>query len=252
MYRIFLILLFCSLTCSLSAQIKIHSHNDYTHARPLSQAYAYQVAQVEADIFLIGDSLIVAHSRKDKDLSRTLDRLYLAPLADWFSKDKQRGVKTNYGLTLMIDVKENWSLVYPVLKKEIEKYGDLFDKDRNPDAFQIVISGARPDSTTFHEYPKWLFFDGLPHAKYDKKNLARITMISDNFASYSKWKGVGEIPEADKKELLKVIKAAHLLHKPVRFWGAPDNEATWKLLKSIEVDIINTDKVVEATQYLKY
>jgi len=251
MYRIFLILLFFASTIRLNAQVKIHSHNDYTHSSPLTEAYAYQAAQVEADIFLIGDSLIVAHSKKDKNLSRTLDRLYLEPLASRFNNDKVRGVKTNYGLTLMIDVKESWSLVYPRLKRDIEKYGEIFNKDKNPDAFQIVISGARPDSTTFHQYPKWLFFDGLPHAKYSAENLERVTMISDNFATYSKWKGIGEIPKSDKKKLRKVVKSAHRLNKPMRFWGAPDNQACWDLLKGLGVDIINTDKVAEATRYFK-
>jgi hypothetical protein len=246
------LVIFLSVTISSFAQVKIHSHNDYTHASPLLEAYAYQIDEIEIDIFLIGNSLIVAHSKKDKNLSRTLDSMYLSPLASWTKEDGKRGIKTNYGLQLMIDVKENWDLVYPVLRKEIEKYGELFNKGSNKDGIQIVISGSRPSESTFHTYPQWLFFDGLPNVNYAKADLERITMISDNFENYSKWTGVGEIPVADKAKLKKAIAQVHQLKKPIRFWGAPDTVACWKQLQELGVDIINTDKIRECKSYFYY
>jgi len=234
------------------AQIKIHSHNDYTHAKPLLQAYAYQAYEIEVDVFLIGDSLIVAHSKKDKDLTRTINAMYLDPIANWTKDDAKRGVKTNYGFRLMIDFKDSWSLVYPVLRKEIEKYGKLFDKGKDKNAVQIVISGSRPADSLYHTFPSWVYFDGLPNVNYAKTDLKRITMISDNFATYSKWKGVGEIPIADKIKLKKIIEQAHQLNKPMRFWGAPDTQDCWKQLVDLGVDIINTDKIVECKTYFEH
>jgi alkaline phosphatase len=76
-------------------------------------------------------------------------------------------------------------------------------------------------------------------------------MISDNFATYSKWKGIGEISEADKAKFIELINNAHKLGKPFRFWGAPDNQACWKLLHDLGADIINTDQVATATNYFK-
>ncbi len=234
------------------AQVKIHSHNDYLQTKPFFTAYAHKVDEMEADIFLIGDSILVAHSKKEINSSSTLYSLYLKPIAEAFKAHKKKvSSDKQYTFSLMIDVKENWNLVYPSLKREIEKYGDLFNRKALKTGVQIVVSGSRPDHATFNTYPKWLFFDGLPNITYAKKDLKRITMISDNFGTYSKWKGVGEIPEADKDKLRKVITSAHQLHKPIRFWGAPDTEACWKQLVALGADIINTDKIAESTKYFQ-
>ena len=245
-------LLFCLLIAAASfAQVKIHSHNDYTHTKPLLQAYAYQAYQIEVDVFLIGDSLIVAHSKKDNNLSRTINTMYLDPIANLINDEAKRGIKSKYDFRLMIDLKDSWDVVYPVLRKEIEKYGDLFDRGKNKNAVQIVISGNRPADSLFHTFPTWVYFDGLPNISYAKADLKRVTMISDNFATYSKWKGDGNITAEDKAKLKKVIDKAHQMNKSMRFWGAPDNQNSWKQLINLGVDIINTDKIVECRRYFK-
>lgn len=234
------------------AQVKIHSHNDYAQKNPFHTAYANKVDQIEADVFLVGDSLVVSHSRKEIKLSNTLNNLYLNPIAEAFKKYKN-GVSSDkkYTFSLMIDPKEKWEIIYPSLKKEIEKYGNIFDRSKRKNAIQIVISGSRPEHSTFSTYPKWVFFDGVPNVNYAKEDLKRITMISDNFANYSKWKGVGEMPVSDRNKLQEVITQAHKLNKPMRFWGAPDTEACWKLLAELGADIINTDKIIESKTYFE-
>ncbi|MCY1539698.1 hypothetical protein D9M68_752980 [compost metagenome] len=156
-----------------------------------------------------------------------------------------------YAFSLMIDVKEKWETAYPVLKRTIEQYGPVFNRKKRKDAVQIVMSGNRPDPSTFHQYPGWIYFDGLPHVGYTKKALKKISMISDNFASYSKWKGAGVLPAADRQQLLQVIEQAHALKKPIRFWGAPDTPTCWQTLVDLGVDIINTDKVKESRLYFE-
>ena len=238
--------LFTLLVLKSLAQTKVHSHNDYEQKRPFFEAYEAKADQIEADIFLVGDSLIVAHGKKQIDPKNTLNKLYLNPIAAFFKQYKNKvSEDKKYTFSLMIDVKENWNAVYPVLKREIEKYGDVFNRSKNKYAIQIVISGNRPADTTFHTYPKWLFFDGLPNISYAKEDLERVTMISDNFANYSKWKGVGEIPESEREKMLIAVKQANKMHRSFRFWGAPDNKITWQLLKSLGVVIINTDKIKE-------
>lgn len=233
------------------AQTKVHSHNDYLQKRPLISAYEAKADQIEADIFLVGDSLIVAHSKKEINLDNTLNKLYLNPIALLFKQYNNKvSSDKKYTFSLMIDVKENWDLVYPVLKREIEKYGGLFNRPENKYAIQVVISGARPADSTFHTYPNWLFFDGLPNISYAKKDLKRVTMISDNFASYSKWKGSGDISDEDKQKLEKIVIQAKQLKKPVRFWGAPDTKDSWVTQLSIGSTIINTDKVEQVKYFL--
>ena len=41
--------------------LQAHAHNDYLHDRPLLDALDQGFASVEADVFLVGDKLCVAH-----------------------------------------------------------------------------------------------------------------------------------------------------------------------------------------------
>jgi len=59
---------------------RAHAHNDYEHARPLSDALDHGFCSVEADIWLVGDELLIGHDRKDLKAGRTLETLYLDPL----------------------------------------------------------------------------------------------------------------------------------------------------------------------------
>src|SRR5437773_7233099 len=58
-----------------------HAHNDYEHKRPLLDALAHGFCSVEADVFLSDGALLVGHERKDLRPGRTLEKLYLDPLA---------------------------------------------------------------------------------------------------------------------------------------------------------------------------
>jgi hypothetical protein len=57
-----------------------HSHNDYERAHPFTDAYEQQFGSVEADIFLVNDTLFVAHNLKDIRHGRTFTALYLLPI----------------------------------------------------------------------------------------------------------------------------------------------------------------------------
>ncbi|WP_147273587.1 phosphatidylinositol-specific phospholipase C/glycerophosphodiester phosphodiesterase family protein [Pedobacter chinensis] len=230
------------LSFMVQAQVKIHSHNDYTHPKPFYDAIENKAFSIEADVFLVKHTLIVAHSRKEIKGKNTLEKLYLKPIRALSKKDKY------YTFQLMIDFKDNFDLTYPVLLKALKKYKNSFEK--NGMKISVVISGNRPADSTFHQY-KELFFDGLPNHQYPSEDLNKVVMISDNFATYSKWKGVGEISDQDKEKLQKVINDAHQIGKPFRFWNAPDYEACWELLCSLGADIINTDQVATATNYFK-
>lgn len=220
--------------------VRIHSHNDYTHKKPFYEAIQNKAFSIEADVFVVGDSLMVAHGKEEIKQGNTLEKMYLKPILA-LSKTKDF-----YSFQLMIDLKESWDLTYPILLKTLKPYEKLFSKGGKK--VSIVISGNRPPNNTFHLYPEMINFDGLPGVNYAPEDLKKITMISANFADYSKWKGVGEIPEADRQKLLTLISAAHQIGKPFRFWGAPDTEDYWEQLMS---GIINTDKVTEATAYFK-
>ncbi|KQN36206.1 hypothetical protein ASE92_08775 [Pedobacter sp. Leaf41] len=238
--QLIILLVAIGFSFAVMAQVKIHSHNDYTHKRPFFEAIENKAFSIEADVFLIGDSLMVAHSKKEIRAGNTLENLYLKPLSR-FSKTEDY-----YAIHLVIDIKDDWSLTSKALLKTLKKYQKDFGRQGRNSV--VVITGNRPE-TNFD----WanLHFDGLPNVDYSATDLQKIVMISDNFAKYSKWKGVGEISEADKAKLKLSIDNAHKLGLPFRFWGAPDNEISWKMLSELGADIINTDKVAEATHYFK-
>lgn len=239
-YSVFLFLLVVSFVSS--AQVKVHSHNDYNHQKPFYDAVTNKAFSIEADVFVVGDSLMVAHSRKEIKVGNTLENLYLKRIAAL--------AETNqfYSFQLMIDFKDSWTSTYPILLKALKPYQKYFT--RGDKKVTIVISGNRPSDSTYHTY-KALSFDGLPNANYAAKDLKKVAMISDNFATYSKWKGVGEIAAFDRAKLKELVDNAHKIGKPFRFWGAPDNETCWKLLDDLGANIINTDKVAEAANYFK-
>lgn len=233
------------------SQTKIHSHNDYVKKQPFFEAYNNKADEIEADVFLVDGKLVVAHSRKEIDTSITLDKLYLQPIVQLFKKNNGFvSSDKSYTFSLMIDVKDDWDKVSPVLKANIEQYGNVFDRTDRKTAIQIVISGNRPPHVTFKTYPNWLFFDGLPNINYSKKDLKKVALISDNFANSSKWNGIGEILQTDVKKLKQITEAAHQLKKPVRFWGAPDGRQAWQKLRGLGVDVINTDKVADLRSFL--
>lgn len=224
-------------------QVKIHSHNDYTHKQPFVDAIKNKAFSIEADVFVVGDSLMVAHTRSEIQTGNTLKKMYLKPI-EAFSKSKEF-----YSFQLMIDVKEHWELTYPILLKLLKPYQKTFLSGEKK--VTIAISGTRPPDSTFHSYPAFINFDGLPDVNYASKDLKKVTMISDDFATYSNWDGLGKISDTDKRRLKVLTDNAHKIGKPFRFWGAPDTKACWKMLHEIGADIINTDKVSEATKFFK-
>src|SRR5215218_4478026 len=93
-----------------------HAHNDYEHERPLFDALSHGFTSVEADIYLVDGALLVAHDPEDVQPGRTLESLYLQPLA--------RLVRANHGtvyrgsrqpLQLLVDIKNTGAETYTEL-----------------------------------------------------------------------------------------------------------------------------------------
>ena len=253
MFRNVLLLYLVASGLSVSATFaqKIHAHNDYATPRPFVTAYEQRADFIEADVWLQDGNLVVSHEKPQAG-APTLDSLYLKPIAKLFSQytDKVSPMR-DYTFGLMIDVKENPAEVLPKLISMLQEHLICFNRSANAKAVQVIISGNRPKVDTFLDYPLLLQFDGRPSEVYDEETLKHVALISDNFRGYSRWDGTGDLPDADKDKLKRVIKRAHSDNKPIRFWAIPDTPNAWKQLKKLGVDIINTDKVAEATAALK-
>src|SRR5436305_9752705 len=57
------------------------AHNDYEHRRPLLDALELGFCAVEADIYLTNKQILVGHDWDKLSPQRTLESLYLEPLA---------------------------------------------------------------------------------------------------------------------------------------------------------------------------
>lgn len=226
-----------------------HSHNDYERARPFEDAYEQQFGSVEADVFLVNDTLFVAHNLKDIRPNRTFSALYLHPIAQ---KVQQNGghiyTQDNVPLQLLIDLKTEGEQTLAALIKALEPHKDIFAPTGS---VKVVVSGNVPDPSLFEKYPNFIFFDGRPENVYTPAQMAHIGLISQAFQQYSKWNGEGPILEKDKKKIQKMISSVHDLGKKVRIWATPDNINSWKTMMALGVDYLNTDKVRELGDYLR-
>ncbi len=236
-HLVFIIYSVCGYT-----QPVIHSHNDYTHTRPFWDAYYNKAGVIEADVFSVVGVLMVAHDKKDIQPSRTLADMYIKPIAAVFDSSRSHN-NSPHSFYLMIDIKENSTEVLKALVQLLQQYPYAFNRQVNPGAIQVFISGERPPDMSFHSYPPYIMFDGLPGKQYARADLDKIVMISDDFRKYSRWNGSGILPAEDSINISKVITEAHAKGKLVRLWGAPDTETCWGALVRLNADVINTDRV---------
>src|SRR5215207_3316500 len=109
---------------------RAHSHNDYEHKRPLLDALNCGFCSVEADIWLVKEQLLVAHTPLQLKTDRTLQKLYLDPLRE---RAKARKGQIHAGATfyLMIDIKTDAKETYTALAKVLEDYADILTVTRD-------------------------------------------------------------------------------------------------------------------------
>ena len=70
--------------------VLIHSHNDYARRVPFYQAYAQQVASIEADVFLRDGKLLVGHEVEELSPDMTFEALYVEPVVTLFKRNGGR------------------------------------------------------------------------------------------------------------------------------------------------------------------
>jgi alkaline phosphatase len=255
MKKIFLTgILFIIILFSLSGQyttLNAHSHNDYENDPPFWLSFNNHFGSIEADIWAIDGELLVAHYKADTKPELTLDSLYIQPIVRSFRQNKGKAwPDKSSSFQLLIDLKTGVSPALPLLIEKLKQYPDVFNPGKNKSAVRIVISGNRPDPSEFRRYPNFIYFDGLLTLKYNKKQLNRIPLYSENLKKFTVWNGTGEIPQKDRIRLQNVIDSVHSLNKKIRFWNAPDDINAWDTFIDLGIDYINTDKIEKLADYL--
>jgi hypothetical protein len=233
---------------------KAHSHNDYLHARPLLDALDHGFCSVEADIFLVGDQLLVAHETAQIRPERTLEALYLEPLLE---RVRDRGGHVHSPDTrfhLLIDIKSDALPTYQALDRTLQKYAPMltrFDSDAVvTNAVTITISGNRPREFLEQQSPRYAAYDGRV-ADLDSDASPRfIPLVSDNWRAHFQWRGEGPLPEPERMKLRELVRRAHDQRRAIRFWANPDQPEGWAVLRDAGVDLINTDNLSGLRDFL--
>ncbi|HEV8061043.1 MAG TPA: phosphatidylinositol-specific phospholipase C/glycerophosphodiester phosphodiesterase family protein [Gemmataceae bacterium] len=248
-----------ALASQQSADVKplthTHAHNDYEHVHPLFDALDQGFTSVEADIFLVGDQLLVGHSSSSLKPERTLEKLYLEPLRERAKANGGRIYRDGPPFYLLIDVKTAAQPTYKRLHEVLSNYSDLMTTIRDgkveAKAVTAVVSGNRDKTAMAGQKVRYAGLDGRA-ADLDGTDPANLMpWISDRWGALFTWKGEGAMPAADRARLQEMVQKAHAQGKLLRFWATPENEAFWGELHSAGVDLINTDKLAELAAFLR-
>ncbi|MDP6795020.1 MAG: phosphatidylinositol-specific phospholipase C/glycerophosphodiester phosphodiesterase family protein [Verrucomicrobiota bacterium] len=235
--------------------VRAHAHNDYYHKRPLLDALAHGFCSVEADVFLKNGKLLVGHFSFELKESRSLEVLYLAPLAKRVKANGGSVHKTKAPFHLMIDFKTDGPKTYSALQPLLEKYRFMlteFESDKTKTkAVTIVISGSRPRAVMEKQIKRLAGYDGRLSDLGQAASPHFMPWISDSWRSHFKWRGKGELSTAEQVKLKRIAQQAHNGGQKVRFWAAPDNPAAWESLHKAGVDFINTDRLDELAKFLQ-
>jgi glycerophosphoryl diester phosphodiesterase len=230
---------------------RAHAHNDYEHRRPLADALERGFTSVEADVWLVGGELLVAHDLEDVRPGRTLQSLYLDPLQTRIEANGGRVYRRgDKGFQLLIDIKSEGVSTYLALDRVLREYPDLLTSVRNgrvrERAVSVVISGNRPLEVIQAQRTRYAGYDGRLTDLNSGLPAHLMPLVSDNWTRHFTWTGEGEFPAAERAKLRQIVRTAHAKGYRVRFWATPDapgaaREALWTELVRADVDHLNTD-----------
>jgi hypothetical protein len=251
--------------------INAHAHNDYEHTHPLFDALSHGFCSVEADIHLVDGKLLVAHNLRDTRPEKTLEAMYLEPLRKLAKEHNGKIYGSEPRFFLLIDLKSDFSKIYPVLRNVLEGYSDIVTTFEPTDikvhhtgkpewsyrsntahkkAVTVVLTGNAQSATLPNEKVRFAGIDGhldrLPNRKRDDP----VLWISENWKSFFHWNGKGTISPEERAKLQGYAEQAHAKGKLIRFWNAPENATFWAEMERDGVDLLNTDDLAGLENFL--
>ncbi len=263
--KLFLLLLFQTIACgavsidTLTVPYPAHAHNDYMHERPLFNALENGFRSIEADVFRVGDSLYVAHDRKDIRQGRTLRALYLEPASAYISDQGGAIYDSTYPLILLVDIKDDGLTSYKLLDRILNEFRGILCQV-GPDTYvrgslMVIVSGNRPIEFMMKQTRRFAFVDGRMKDLEEAYSPLLMPLISDRWTKYFSWNGTGTMPEKEREQLRLFVQEAHDNGQLIRFWASPDKpgkqrEALWTELAEAGVDLINTDDLAGLRVFL--
>lgn len=237
-----------------------HAHNDYEHDRPLFDALDHGFTSVEADVWLVDGQLLVAHDRDQVVPGRTLEKLYLSPLAQRV-REQDGSVYKGWDHTfhLLIDVKSDADATYQAVHHALSHYQGMMTTfgptGVRGGAVTATISGNRDLAKMASQKVRYAGYDGRLSDLGSGAPASLIPLISDNWSNVFTWQGIGPMPESERQKLHAIIAQAHANGQRVRFWATPDEpgparENIWREELDAGVDYFNTDHLAQLQQFI--
>jgi glycerophosphoryl diester phosphodiesterase len=199
----------------------------------------------------------VAHGGPFLKLKKTIEEMYLDPLHEWIRLNNGT-VYTNdpEPLVLMIDLKGDGRKSYPVLHSILSRYEDMLTVYSGDSVkhgpVRICISGSRPYDLILDQPKRYVTIDGrIDRMVYSDLLPTELERVSDPYGRFFKWRGIGKMPEKQKKLLHDLVENAHAYGREIRFYGARNNARIWKMLLDAGVDWINVDDLGKFRQFYR-
>ncbi len=260
--------------------VRCHSHNDYWRKVPLFSALRVGCVGTEADVWLVGDDLLVGHERAALTANRTFRSLYVDPLVKILdhanpdtvlgSQDESknqtvaRGVfdmSPNQTLALLVDVKTDGAATFRKVLEQVEplrQRGWLSTFENGHVRYgpvTLVGSGNTPfDVVVENGTYRFAFFDapvdGLENSVFDQTN-SYYASASLEHAVGRVWFGL--LRGGQLRQLRYQVQQAHARGLQSRYWDLPAwpvsmRNAIWNLLVSESVDLLNVDDITAAAR----
>lgn len=230
------------------------AHNDYWHPRPLFDALDRGFVFVEADIFRVGEDLLVGHSEDELAPNLTLEGLYLDPLLVRVREHGQVYPDGPDTFWLMIDIKSPGDYTWPVLHKTLAEYEEMLTVVRDgtvqPGPVRVVISGDRPVEMMREEETLYAGVDGRLTDLDSDDPPHFMPWISDHWFRHFDWDGQGAMPAAEREQLADIVEQVHQAGRMLRFWATPEEPDLWAVLLEHNVDMLNTDHLHRLQEFL--
>ncbi|KAJ7181756.1 hypothetical protein C8R43DRAFT_280227 [Mycena crocata] len=250
----------------------IHSHNDYWRDVPLLTALSFGVASVEADVWLVGETLYVGHEMAALTTERTLDSLYIQPLLTIIDAQNPKtqftmnqssinGVfdtASAISLQLLVDMKTDGPSTLPFVLSALQPLRDrgyltmcVENGACTPSAITVVGTGNTPLTGVQSLSPRDLFFDAPLTGLNATFDITLSPLASTDYEVAVGWSGIGNISKTQLSVVQKLVADAHALGIRARFWDTPGwpiqaRNKVWKTLTDNGADWLNADDLEAA------
>jgi hypothetical protein len=226
-----------------------HAHNDYEHPRPLGDALDQRFESVEADLYLDGADLGVAHD--GPPFKGSLKTLYLDPLAARIAANGGSVYGDGKPFFLWLDLKQGSAAIQDVIAAQLADYPFLtrFDDagETQTGAVTVVLTGdaAGKKALVNRAAPRPYIRDSNDFSPSDPPADGKWGYYAVNYYTFMQWDGLGTVPATQRRQLENLVNGAHATGRRIRIYSNPDTVPYWNEARGAHADFVGTDKLAE-------